>query len=292
MWTMKAVKYLGVLASGVLALSFGWATEPPTAPASPSKKTQPPTTPKPPATIVEKTFTISPVTTDLQRRLLPEPSPSVVVLLDGMAMFPDPKSTLDLDAIDIKGVEKGLSAYQPAADRKVQFIANYYQGLDLRENRIRTGVELMNYGWEGLGRKVGFGQALSHLRIGFDAWDDWVAPLREKAEAAEEKAVFEDDRVRAYPVRTPLSRILAAKVSGVIDVHVELNPQSDDWIPAGVEKSVNAAITALKLEKGEKLGFFFYLPKRGEGPEIQERVKKTVIRWASEHGLEYGNLSY
>jgi hypothetical protein len=67
---------------------------------------------------------------------------------------------------------------------------------------------------------------------------------------------------------------------------------SDDWIPAEVEKSVSTAIAALKLEKGKKLGFYFNLPKRGEGPEIQVRVQKTVIRWATEHGLEYGNLGY
>jgi hypothetical protein len=288
MFKMKAVRCVGILACGVLAIGFSWATVPPTAPVPPPTNT----TPKPPSIVVEKTFAIVPVTTKLQRRLLPKPSPVAVVFLDGAAMFPDPKNTLDLDAIDIKGIEKGLASHRPAADREVYFITNYHQGVDLREKHIRTGMDLLNYGWEGLARKAGFGRAVIHHRLSFDAWDDWVAPLRENAEATAEELAFGDDRVQAWQVRTPLSRVLTGKVDGVIDVRVELNPKADDWIPDEVEKSVKAAITALKLEKGKKLGFYFYLPKRGEDEQIPGRIQRTVLRWATEHGLEYGNLSY
>jgi RNA polymerase sigma factor (sigma-70 family) len=294
MFAMKAVRYLGVLLCGVLALRFGWATEPPTAPVPHSAPaTQQKAAPKPPAAVVGKTFVIAPVTTKLQRRLLPDKLSSVaVVLLDGMAMFPEPKTTFDLDAIDFKGVEKGLAEYRPAADRGVYFITNFPSATDLRDKGTRTGIDLLNYAWEGVGRKAGFGRALSSDRFSFDSWDDWVAPLRENTDATAEEVGSGDDRVRAYPVRTPLSRVLTGKVDAVVDISIELNPTSDDWIPAEVGKSVNAAIAALKLEKGKKLGFYFYLPKRGEGPEITPRIQKTVIRWATEHGLEYGNLSY
>jgi hypothetical protein len=298
MFTIKAVRYLSVLACGLLALSFGWATEPPTAPAphSPAAKPQQ-AAPKPPAAAVEKTFAIALVTTDLQRRLIrQEPAPVAIVFLDGAALFRDPK-TLDLAAIDFKGIEKGLATYKSDAQRGIHFNTLYVtpSGFSMPS---QAGRDLLDLGWEGLGRKAGFGQVKCSSSFGsIDrsiVWEDWIAPLREATDATAEEAAVGDDHVRGYPVRTPLSRVLFSKaVDGVIIVQVKLDSRKDDWIPADVEKSANAAITALKLPKGKKVCFYFNLENGDRDNKTLDRLRELAKRWAADHGLEmeYFNCS-
>ena len=60
-------------------------------------------------------------------------------------------------------------------------------------------------------------------------------------------------------MQTPLSRVLTRSQSkspdAVIELQITLDPQKDDWVPAEVEKSMHAAIAALKLPKGKSLAF-------------------------------------
>ena len=53
------------------------------------------------------------------------------------------------------------------------------------------------------------------------------------------RKLSEDKRVRAFPVQTPLSRVLTRSQSkspdAVIKLQITLDPQKDDWVPAEVE---------------------------------------------------------
>ncbi len=292
MFALKAIRCIGVLACGVLAFSFGWALEPPIAPApQPVTTTKQQTAPKLPAPVVEKTFAIAPVTTELQRLSFHyQPSPLVVVILNASAMYRDPK-TLDLNAIDFTGVEKGLAEYLPSKGG-VHFNHRYVgQFLDIDDHR--AGMDLLKYGWEGLGRKVGFEWARSDLSIGgVGSWDDWMAPLRENENAAAEEKAVGDDRVQAYPVRTPLSRVLTSKaVGGVVVVNTKLDARKDDWIPAEVEKSAGKAIAGLKLPKGKTLSFYFRLENGNRDNRTLDRLRELCVRWAAEHGLFMENFT-
>jgi hypothetical protein len=127
-------------------------------------------------------------------------------------------------------------------------------------------------------------------RRGQDDWDDWVAPLKEDKAAGAEETALGDDRVKAYLVRTPLSRMLTGGAGGVIDVRTPLDPRARDWVPADVEKSVGAAIAALKLPKGERLDFYFSLPRRDN--DTEDKVKRLVAKWGEDYGVKSGSFSY
>ena len=103
--------------------------------------------------------------------------------------------------------------------------------------------------------------------------------------------------MKAYPVRTPLSRVLTEGAAGVVDVLTRLDPTRDDWVPADVEKSAQAAIAGLKLARGGKLNFAFRIADRARlddrnRNQTRERVRGLARRWAEEHGLELGSFSY
>jgi hypothetical protein len=109
-------------------------------------------------------FAIAPVTTDLQRRSFPYTTPPVaVVFLNESGIFRDSK-TLDLNAIDFTSVEQKLDAYRPIKQNGVQF--RHCCDGKVTSQEYRTGMELLKYGWEGLGLKVGFGWCKSDISVG------------------------------------------------------------------------------------------------------------------------------
>jgi hypothetical protein len=306
MFTAKAIKYLGILSCGVLALSLGSAKESnnPTAQApalKPEAAVKQPVAPKPPAPIIEKTFAIAPVTTDLQRRLIAHDITSpiaAIVLLDGTAFFRD-ENTLSLEEIDLDGARKSLLAYKANSKQHVYFISNYHTHLP---EYSQTGLLLLDFGWEGLGKRAGFGRAQAERRFSNDAWKDWISPLRENADSAAGEKPVGDERALAYPVRTPLSRVLTQSsagpalglqaAEGVIFVLAKMDHRMDDWVSADVEKSVSAAINALKLPKGKRVGFHFNLEPHDFSQSTGNRLDSLTKKWVAEHDLERGYFSH
>jgi hypothetical protein len=209
-------------------------------------------------------------------------------------MFPEP-NVLDLDALNLKGIRAALKAYRPGPDRAIYFLTNYRQG----ESKHRDGTELLRLGLDSLGRQAGFGQVTSFDRAGFDNWDDWVAPLKDEKGADAEEAKVGDDCVLAYPVRTPLSRVLTGSADGVVEIRVQLDPGKDDWVPAEVEKSAHAAIGALKLAKGKVLQFYFSIkwPRNldrddGKRNDLVIKIQGLARKWAEAHNLASGSVGY
>jgi RNA polymerase sigma factor (sigma-70 family) len=299
----KALRTVGTLAAcALMALGVVWAADkpqPPPASATAALEAPPPRAEVPMVAkaVIDKRFAIAPVTTDLQRLLLPGENQkwAAVVFVDGTGLFLEPK-VLDLDALNLKGIRTALKTYRPAPERAVYFLTNYRQGNELH----RDGTELLRLGLDGLGRQAGFGQVTSYDRVGFDNWDEWVAPLKDERGADAEEAAVGDDRVRAYPVRTPLSRVLTGSADGVIKMRVQLDPGKDDWVPAEVEKSAHATITALKLPKGKVLVFYFSIDWRrnnldkdgAKRNDLGIKIQKLARQWAEDHELTYGYVSY
>jgi hypothetical protein len=232
-----------------------------------------------------KGFAVAPVTTDLHRRLLwlGNEGLAAVVFVDGIAVVTGATS-LDTGALDLVALRKALEAYRPSGDRAVLFYASY------RQARVSypSGHRFLDYALEGLGRQAGFGRSVAHQNYGFLDWADWVAALKEDRGSEEAEAAVGDDRVKAYPVRTPLSRKLTESADAVVFVRTPLDPRRDDWVPAEVEKSVRAAIEGLKLAKGKKVHFQFNIREQDE--QTQERVRAVARRWAADHNLELGSF--
>ena len=297
---MQAIRVIRVsslfVTCGVLVVGLAIAAEAPQ-PSEPQRaKSAPlPSSPKPPAPVFGKHFTIAPVTTDLQRRLLQggARSSTAIVILDGSALFKDPK-TLDIEALDLAGIRKGLQPYR--ADKSgalVHFQVHYASGNDVDS----TAQTLLECALEGLARISGFqrGPTISFpsstFHNGTFSLDTYVAALKETADTDAKEPANGDDRVRAYRVRTPLSKVLTGSAAGIIDVRVPLDPWKDDWMPAEVEKSASAAITALKLKQGSKLNFFFSVPPEHRDQKTGDKLQNLVKRWSEEHGMTWGTFA-
>jgi hypothetical protein len=233
---------------------------------------------------------VAAVTTDLHRRLLYQAGPAsrAVVFVDGSALFRDPEA-LDPDALDLDGIHKALRAYRPETERSRDHFQVHYGRVS---NPHRNGQWLLRCGLEGLGRQADFGWAGAQDTFRNDdfSFAEFVAPLKGDAGAGALEAAVGDDRVKAYPVRTALSRILTGSAAGVVDVRPALDPSQADWVPAEVERSARAAIGGLKLARGKKVNLLFNLPGRDDRPG--DRVQQLCKRWAAEHGLELGSYSY
>ena len=251
----------------------------------------PPSAPvEPPRPVIEKTFAVASITTDLQRRLLNDDTKQLlaIVFVDGSALFQGPKE-LDLEAIPLDGISKALQAYK--RDKKgsrVHFIINFSQGFDIRQN----GTRLLQFGLEGLGRSAGFTEsnALISCRAEKFTLSEYVAPLQKEKQTDMAEPRSGDDVVYAYPVKTPLSRILLADSDAYIEVLTRLSPDKGDWVPASVEKSVQAAIAGLKLAKNKTISFRFHLLDLPD--KTQERVREVTKRWAKENELVLGSFGY
>lgn len=77
-------------------------------------------------------------------------------------------------------------------------------------------------------------------------------------------------------------------------MRVTLDPEKVDWVPAEVEKSMHAAIGALKFQKGKSLAFHFPYVYRKESnhQEGQNRIQTLSRRWAEENELTYFSVTY
>lgn len=247
---------------------------------------------KPPAVVIGKGFAIAPVTTDLQRQLLRGAGPDSTALLvvDGPAMFKD-ATTLDVEALDPTGLRKGLKAFQPAKGKSVVQVEVHYSNIKEPAGAAR---EVLDYALHGAARAEGF---VPGTPVGFHtyangafAFDRHVAPLKDDTGAGEAEAGVGDGRARAYPVRTPLSRMLTESVAGVVFVLPALDCRADAWVPADVDASVKAALGKLKLAKGERVNFRLNIPQRDE--RVQDRVRAACNGWAADAGLEVWSFSY
>ena len=146
LWKVAAAAVCAVMAIGI-----AWAADQSTPPQSPP--TEPPVTqapraaaPEVPKAVIGKRFAVAPVTTDLQRELLPgdEQKWAAVVFVDGAGMFSKP-NVLDAEALNLKGIRDALKKYHPDKDRAVYFLSNYRQG----DSKHIDGTELLRLGWMG-----------------------------------------------------------------------------------------------------------------------------------------------
>jgi hypothetical protein len=246
--------------------------------------------PAPPKPVVGKAFAVAPVTTALHRRLIfaSGPDSAAVVVVNGSALFPDGKS-IDPEALDLDGLRKALSAYRPSKDVAVHFAVHYSGPV----SPPAKAVNLLHWGLEGLARDVGFGRAKAmgtyHQDGRFD-WEKFVAPLREAKGGDTDEPAAGDERARAYPVRTPLSRLLAGPADCIVDVRAPLDPVQGTWLTPEGEKSVRAAITELKLPAAASARFFFNVKSRDD--RTTEQIRGLSNQLAAPHGLAVASYIY
>ncbi len=292
----KKVLNLGIGAAivcCVLALGLRSSAEPPSVapPPQPGPAAKEPAK-KLPQAVVSKTFAVAPITTELQRRLYrgAGPNSAAVVIVDGAALFKDP-NTLNTDALNLKELQTALESLRPEKGRSVAHIEMHYG----RDRTSGNCIDWLDSALIGTLVSAGFVPSdPTHRTIWHNSafsFEDYVAPLKDNKGADDAENGVGDERVQAYPVRTPLSRALTQSVGGVVEVYPRLVCKTDDWVPENVDKSVAAAIEKLKLAKGQRVNFSLNIHGERDS-QTRGRVRNACSRWVENAGLELGQLSY
>ncbi|MBN9522060.1 sigma-70 family RNA polymerase sigma factor [bacterium] len=273
---------------GAIALGFGvaWGSDTPAQPPA-SPIPQPPApaqpAPAPPKAVVGKAFAVAPVTTDLQRRLLGGKTTSrAVVFVDVAALFKDRKA-LDLDALELQPIRKALAGYGPERGQSVAHPVFHHPplpGLPKKE------IELLEFALDGVIGRAGFVPAVTQTNyhnIEFSL-TDYAGPLGDPAGADAAEPAVGDERVKAYPVRTPLSRVLAGQVAGVVDVRTRIDGRAGAGLPEGLDESARSALRALKLPPRSRVVIYFVLSERDDGSI--DRLRAIARGWTERENLE------
>lgn len=260
---------------------------------------------------VEDAFLVLPIRTELQRLKKPCQNASVYVLVNGDAFNKDGKM-LDAERFNPARLYKDLLPYKNEGKSSVYFDIRYteatkqfyvhYQATpkgkvynlstsppgEPEEFRPDYVPPVLLFALEGLGRRVGFRDSVAGGGIALtDAVPPWPAIVAELKKDVGNAAVDEsgigDDLVKAYPVRTALSRHMFHGADCVIHVVPPLNDiakRQVSEIPGAIERYVEK----LRLDRKDTLllATSFRQPQTPGGAEkaLEElRVSEGMKEW-------------
>ncbi len=141
---------------------------------------------------------------------------------------------------------------------------------------------------EGTSKDLGYTTAVVANMYGFGGFGKYVEAFGDVKGAREAEDGVGDERARAYPVRTPLSRAETQWADGVVVVPVVLDCGKADWLPPEVDRSVRAAIDGLKLAKGRKVSFSIRAVR--DDQPTRDRLRAACAKWVGDAGLELNRL--
>lgn len=199
-------------------------------------------------------FLMLPITTDLQRHLVvfgpgkEAANGKAFVLLNGMSVIA-PDGKLDEASLRLNELRKGLEPYRDP-DAGIVYFMVYYDSSQPAEG----SKELLMWALQGFGRNIGFKNSIvSNSYQGEDyEWTRIIQPASSNTDEGDE-AMSGDDRVRAYPVRTRLSRILSGNSDCVIDYLTPFNTASDVPLAPGVKKTIKELTSRMELKERKNL---------------------------------------
>ncbi len=208
------------------------------------------------------------------------------MFLDGSALF-DEKKALDLGALELDDIRAALAGYAPDKGKVVAHpVFNYAPDRDPPAG----GARVLGFALDGAIARAGFAPAVTQTVYHGVVFNhtDYIAPLRDAAGASESEPAVGDERVKAYPVRTPLSRVLTRSAAGVVDVRARIDTRAGVPLPPGVDESAKAALRALRLSRGSRVNFLFSVADRDN--RSGDRIRALVIGWAEGEGLTPGEF--
>ncbi|AWM39645.1 ECF RNA polymerase sigma factor SigE [Gemmata obscuriglobus] len=282
-----------VVAGACLSFGMSGPPEPPAAPTpAPHVAAEKPPAPKVPAPVIGKAFAIAPITTDLQRQLIrgAGADSAVLLIVDAQTLLKDDK-TLDVGALQLAEMRKGLRAFRRAKGQSVAHSAVHYPfGREISGD----SADALDFVLAGAARAEEFAPVtpLGYHTVHNQAFDfvKYISPLKEKAAGDTAEVGVGDERVVAYPVRTPLSQVLTGSVSGVLIVKTPVMCQGDVWQADGLGASVRGTLEKLKLAKGSRV--YFSLNVQGRNPKATDQLRLDCAEWAKDAGLELWQTSY
>jgi thiol-disulfide isomerase/thioredoxin len=205
----------------------------------------------------EKNYFLSPVTTDLQRSLL-APTMTAYGIVNANALIQDGR--IDPAALDLPAFRTELAAL---AKSQPGTIIIYCRFQNWRPQP--AAEELLEAALTQLCRKAGFERVATGKTYTFSTWQQEIESLDEatRGRTDGDEALVQDDRVRAFAVRTKLSRFLTGNADCVVHVRQPLDGRVIE-IPEETLHSIGHCVAQLGIENKRKLHLRLSSTKAGE----------------------------
>jgi hypothetical protein len=236
-----------------------------------------------PAALADETprYFIHPVTTDLQRQLVP-PKTDLCVLMDATAALKD--NEVSADSLGLDRLKADL-VKQKVGQTNLHF--HLYYGTAYGAGRDGQ-ARLVHHAVIGFAHELGFPKVTAggvHMTVGNDrSWADQAEPLARKGlkpDAAEPASG--DANVKVYPVRTPLSRYLADDTDCVVLVGPAVDGERGR-LPNKYRAVAAQAVAELKLPDRKRIAFHV---RSGQLTDAERRRLREDI---NQLGRELGSV--
>lgn len=194
-------------------------------------------------------FFVAPITTDVHRAVISNQA-TTYAMVNCNAFFPGTNS--EPSALDLTAFENQLKKFASAQPSQLKLVLRYQ--LDLKTGKpARKTVETR---LKKAARTAGYHTVSSTEIFTSAKWDDVLSGARnfEEKEDAQEPIV-QDELIKAYPVRTKLSRFAVGNVDCVVEIKRPFDGRQKELSDA-LQFSIRKAVKLLRL--GEEKGKLFY----------------------------------
>ena len=199
-------------------------------------------------------FSIFHVTTELQRKLLPEPTPDLFVFVNTEEAVKDGK--IDWSALKPRELGEHLSADLKTGKTKLHF--HLFWPRSVWEGGLKDNEQVLRLALCGFGHEIGYTTVTSNATVRNDqvTWDQFRSSFTGKnsVQVPGDEPALGNDLVQVYPVCTDLSRCLADGADCVVHVLVSLK-KDKGAIPQKVRDAIINAVTKLKLTQKNQINF-------------------------------------
>jgi hypothetical protein len=189
------------------------------------------------------------VRTDLQKELAPGQA-NVFVCVDTTEALKD--RPIAVSALKLQDLENELQRHKKT-NTKLHFNL-FCKGTDVDQAQQRS---LIRYALIGLGHELGFAKvtAYEHYSNEDITWTDVVASFTGKnIKPDADEPVSENDVLRVFPVRTPLSRFLTSGADCTVVILPSLK-KDGGVIPRNVLEAAPGLLNKVKLDQRNRISF-------------------------------------
>jgi hypothetical protein len=227
-------------------------------------------------------FVVAAITTELQRLGRSRAGADVWVVL----------RLRDSGPLNVDSVRDALTAFPRAGAGKVYFSVTCVTepgqelstGTDWSDMQpvIWRHEDLIQYALRGAAREAGFGEAVVSVCGGGSDELDWDAVCADfdahtASDLVAEEPGLGDDLVKAYPVRTSLSRFHFLGADCVVYFETPRTPMSADAL-AAIEERVVRYVEQLPLERRQVVCFSY----DGPAPSSEDAERKEWLKYAND----------
>jgi hypothetical protein len=226
-------------------------------------------------------YFIFPVNTPLQREIAPSGA-NLLVILDATAALKG--NQIEPDALKLPDLRAVLT---PLAKAGPKLHITLFFGKPAADQAVARRV--IRYALVGLGHEAGF--ATVKVRAAFQnadlSWAEYAASFtgKRRQPVGDEPAVA-NDLVRAYPVRTELSRWLTSDADCVVIVPSLVDETGN--IPKKVSEATADVIRKLKLPHTQRVSFYLEHVRDDDAPRFAEQLSEL----AKKLGFEASTVTF